>query len=73
MQHIRQELSKFEETLQLQSFYDWLDREEKAGQRCKELVGSLLESADEDIFNKMNKIMLQITEKVLHSYSQFPW
>lgn len=64
MQHIRQELSKVEETMQLQSFYSWLDREEQVGSRCKELVRNLLESADEDIYNKMNKIMLEITEKV---------
>ena len=70
MQHIRQELSKFEETLQLQSFYDWLEQEEKAGQRCRELVRNLLESADEDIYNKMNKIMMQITTKVCSIYTQ---
>ena len=64
MQHIRQELSKTEETLELQTFYDWLQREEKLGDACKELVKNLLESADDDIYNKMNKIMLQITEKV---------
>lgn len=64
MQHVRQELSKTEETLELQTFYDWLQREEKLGDACKELVKNLLESADDDIYNKMNKIMLQITEKV---------
>ena len=64
MQHIRQELSKFEETLELQTFYSWLQKEEKIGNDCKALVRNLLESADEDIYNKMNKIMLEITAKV---------
>ena len=64
MQHIRQELSKFEEKLDLQSFYDWLEKEEKLGNRLQELVRKLLGSADDDIYNKMNKIMLEITEKV---------
>ena len=64
MQHIRQEMSKFEEKLELQSFYDWLEEEEKVGNRCKELVQKLLGSADEDIYNKMSKIMTEITEKV---------
>ena len=64
MQHVRQELSKTEETLELQAFYNWLQREEKLGDGCKGLVKNLLESADDDIYNKMNKIMLQIAEKV---------
>ena len=69
MQHIRQEISQFEEKLGLQSFYDWLEEKEKVGNRCKELVRKLLGSADDDIFNKMNKIMLEITEKVHHYYT----
>lgn len=64
MQHIRQELSQFEEKLELQSFCDWLEAEEKLGGPFKELVKNVLESADEDIFNKMNQIMLEITGKV---------
>ena len=64
MQHIRQEISQFEEKLDLQSFYDWLEEKEKMGNRCKELVRKLLGSTDDDIYNKMNKIMLEITEKV---------
>ena len=64
MQHIRQELSQFEEKLELQTFCDWLQAEEKLGDPFKELVKNVLESADEDIFNKMNGIMLEITDKV---------
>ena len=65
MQHIRQELSQFEEKLELQSFCDWLEEEEKLGKPFKEIVKNLQASADEDIFNKMNQVMLEITEKVL--------
>ena len=64
MQHIRQELSQFEDKLDLQNFYDWLEREEQLGNRFKELVQRVLSSADDDVYNKMNKIMLEITEKV---------
>lgn len=64
MQHIRQEISQFEEKLELQQFYDWLEEQEKMGNRCKELVRKLLRNTDDDIYNKMNKIMLEITEKV---------
>ena len=64
MQHVRQEISQFEEKLDLQSFYDWLEEKEKVGNRCKELVRKLLGNTDEDIYNQMNKIMLEITEKV---------
>ena len=64
MQHIRQELSKLEETLELRSFYAWLEKEEKVGKRCKQLVRNLLESADEDIYNRMDKVILEITKQV---------
>ena len=64
MQHIRQELSQFEEKLELQSFCDWLEAEEKLGGPFRELVKNVLESADEDIFNRMNGVMLEITDKV---------
>ena len=64
MQHIRQELSKFEEQLELQSFCDWLEKEEKLGKSFKDVVKNVLASADDDIFNKMNQVMLEITEKV---------
>ena len=64
MQHIRLELSQFEEKLELQSFRAWLEAEEKLGGPFKELVKNVLESADEDILNKMNQIMLEITGKV---------
>ena len=66
MQHIRQELTQFEEKLDLETFYDWLEKEEKLGERFKELVERIFTSADDDIYNKMNKIMLDITEKVQH-------
>lgn len=64
MQHIRQELSQFEEKLELRSFCDWLEAEEKLGGPFRELVKNILESADEDIFNRMNGVMLEITDKV---------
>ena len=64
MQHIRQELSQFEEKLELQSFYDWLEAEEKLGTPFKEVVKNISNSADEDIENKMDHIMLEIAEKV---------
>ena len=64
MQHIRQELSQFEEKLELQSFYDWLEAEEKLGTPFKEVVKSFSKSSDEDIYNRMDHIMLEIAEKV---------
>ena len=64
MQHIRQELSQFEERLELQSFCKWLDAEEKLGASFKDIVRNLLENADDDIFHKMNQVMLEITDKV---------
>ena len=64
MQQIRLEISQIEEKLELQSFYDWLETEEKLGTAFKGVVNNLLQSADEDIYNKMDHIMLNITEKV---------
>ena len=64
MQHIRQELSQFEEKLELQNFYDWLEAEEKLGTAFKEVVKNFSKSADEDIDNKIDHIMLEIAEKV---------
>ena len=64
MQHIRQELSQFEEKLELQSFYDWLEAEEKLGTSFKEVVKNFSQSVDEDVYNKMDHIMLEIAEKV---------
>lgn len=64
MQQIRQEISQIEEKLELQSFYDWLENEEKLGSAFKGVVNNLLQSADEDIYNKIDHIMLEITEKV---------
>ena len=72
MQHIRQEISQMEVNLELQSFYDWLEKEEKLGTSFKAVVKSLLESTDEDIFNQMDQIMLDITEKV-NVRSIFPY
>ena len=70
MQHIRQELSQFEEKLELQSFCNWLEAEEKLGGSFKEMIKNVLASADEDVLKKMNQIMLEITDKVtLHAYS----
>ena len=64
MQHIRQELSKFEEILELESFYNWLDTEEKLGKSFKQVVENLSKSADDDIYNRMDGIMMEITENV---------
>ena len=64
MQHIRQELSQIEEKLELQSFYDWLEAEEKLGAPFKEVVKNYSKSANEDIYNKMEHTMLEIAEKV---------
>ena len=51
----------------MQSFYDWLEAEEKLGKPFKEVVKNLSKSADEDIYNKMDHIMLEITEKVCYN------
>ena len=64
MQHIRQELSQFEGKLELQTFYDWLDAEEQLGASFKLVVKNYSDSADEDIYNKMDHITLEIAEKV---------
>ena len=64
MHHIRQELSQFEEKLELHSFYDWLEAEEKLGTPFKEVVKNISNSADEDVDNKIDHIMLEIAEKV---------
>ena len=64
MQHIRQELTQIEEKLELQTFYNWLETEGKLGTPFKEVVKNFSKSADEDIYNKMDRIMLEIAEKV---------
>lgn len=65
MQHVRKELFHLEEMLGLQSFYDWLETGEPTlGNQCKEMVEKLLGSADDDIYNRMSKIMSEITDKV---------
>ena len=64
MEHIRQELSQFEEKLELQSFCDWLEVEDKLGRAFKEMVKSVLASANEDIFKMMNGIIVEIANKV---------
>ena len=64
MEHIRQELSQFEEKLELQSFCDWLEAEEKLGRAFKEMVKNVLASADEDIFKTMNGVIIEIANKV---------
>ena len=64
MEHIRQELSRFEEKLELQSFCDWLEAEEKLGRAFKEMMKSVLASADKDIFKMMNGIIIEIANKV---------
>ena len=64
MQHIRQELSQFEKKLQLQSFCDWLEAEEKLGRSFTEMVESILASADEDISELMDGIIIEIANKV---------
>ena len=74
MQHIRQEMSQFEEKLELQTFYDWLEAEQKLGTPFKEVVKNFSKSADEDIDNKMDHIMLEIAEKVgTNLYSNLIW
>lgn len=66
MQHVRGELSHLEERLELESFYEWLDSEDEStlGNQCRAMVKKLLGSADDDIYNRMTKIMMEITEKV---------
>ena len=66
MQHVREELSHLEERLELESFYEWLDSQDEStlGSQCRAMVKKLLGSADEDIYNRMSKIMTEITEKV---------
>lgn len=66
MQHVREELSHLEERLEFEAFYEWLGSEDKStlGNQCKAMVNKLLGSADDDIHNRMTKIMAEITEKV---------
>lgn len=66
MQHVREELSHLEERLKFESFYEWLDSEDESslGNQCRAMVEKLLGSADDDIYNRMSKIMAEITEKV---------
>ena len=66
MQHVREELSHLEERLEFESFYQWLDSEDEStlGRQCRAMVKKLLGSADDDICNRMSKIMTEITEKV---------
>ena len=66
MQHVRRELSSFEEQLKFAQFYEWLSsgNEPSLDSRCREMVSKLLGSADDDIFNRMSKIVSEITNKV---------
>ena len=66
MQHVRQEISYLEEKLEFKSFYKWLDSEgeHNLGKPCEEMVKKLLHSADDDIYNRMSKIMKEVTDKV---------
>ena len=50
--------------LELQTFYDWVEEEEKIGTQAKKLIDSLISSSDEDIANKTSHIVLQISRKV---------
>ena len=66
MQHVREELSHLEERLEFESFYKWLDSEDEStlGAQCRAMVTKLLSSSDDDIYNRMSKIMTEITDKV---------
>ena len=66
MQHVREELFHIEERLEFESFYRRLDSEDEStlGSQCRAMVKKLLGSADDDIYNRMSKIMAEITEKV---------
>ncbi len=66
MQHVREELLHLEERLEFESFYKWLDSEDEStlGSQCRAMVKKLLGSADDDIYNRMSKIMAEITDKV---------
>ena len=66
MQHVREELCHFEERLEFESFYKWLDSEDEStlGTQCRAMVKKQLGSADDDIYNRMSKIMSEITDKV---------
>lgn len=66
MQHVREELFHLEERLEFESFYRRLDSEDEStlGSQCRAMVQKLLGSADDDIYNRMSKIMAEITEKV---------
>ena len=64
MAHVRKALLELPKELDLQSFYDWVEEEEKIGTQAKKLIDSLISSSDEDISNKTSHIVLQISRKV---------
>jgi len=64
MAHVRKALLELPQKLELQTFYDWVEEEEKIGTLAKKLIDSLISSSDEDIANKTSHIVLQISRKV---------
>ena len=64
MAHVRQALKSVPVNLDLQTFYDWVESEEKLGKKAEDLINSLLSSSDEDIANKTSHIVVQISKKV---------
>ena len=64
MTHVRQALKSIPVKLDLQTFYDWVESEEKLGKKAEDLISSLLSSSDEDIANKTSHIVVQISRKV---------
>ena len=64
MTHVRQALKLLPVKLDLQTFYDWVESEEKLGKKAEDLISSLLSSSDEDIANKTSHIVVQISRKV---------
>jgi len=71
MAHVRKALLELPQKLELQTFYDWVEEEEKIGTQAKKLINSVISSSDEDIANKTSHIVLQISRKLSPDIRQF--
>ena len=63
--HIRRALSEMPERLDLERCYRWLEEaKEGTGTSLRELISTVLASADDDIDNKMEEVVGGITKRV---------
>lgn len=57
-------LQQLPNNLQLQSHYNWLEEEEKLGDKAKDVVERVLANADQDFNNRIVQTVEDIAEKV---------